>query len=110
MNTCKEFEDNFFFNIKQLKQLEISFSNFFGIQNLEKKNIKENQPNIFSEEDKAHTIFSTIPNEKMFRLRKKKKNVQQFRNKKYIFSTEISKKNVTSAIHNLNHISCLYFY
>ena len=104
MNTCKEFEDNFFFNIKQLKQLEISFSNFFGIQNLEKKNIKENQPNIFSEEDKAHTIFSTIPNEKMFRLRKKKKNVQQFRNKKYIFSTEISKKNVISAIHNLNHI------
>jgi hypothetical protein len=104
MNTCKEFEDNFFFNIKQLKQLEISFSNFFGIQNLEKKNIKENQPNFFSEEDKAHTIFSTIPNEKMFRLRKKKKNVQQFRNKKYIFSTEISKKNVISAIHNLNHI------
>ena len=104
MNTCKEFENNFFFDIKQLKLLNITFNNFFGINTLEKKNTKEEQINLLYEETKAISIFSTIPNEKMFYLRKKKKSSLQLQHKKYHFTGEIYKKNVQNGIQNLNHI------
>ncbi len=104
MNTCKEFENNFFFDIKQLKLLNITFNNFFGIGSLEKKNIKEDQINLLYEEAKAISIFSSIPNEKMFHLRKKKKTSLQLQHKKYHFNGEIYKKNIQNGIHILNHI------
>ena len=104
MNTSKEFDDNFFFDIKQLKILDVTFSTFFGLLPLEKKSNKENQVNYLFEKDKAKSIFTTIPNEKMFILRKKKKNVSQLQNKKYHFTSEIYKKDVMIGIQNLNKI------
>ncbi len=104
MNTCKEFENNFFFDIKQLKLLNVTFNNFFGINTLEKKNTKEDQINLLYEETKAISIFSSIPNEKMLYLRKKKKTSFQLQHKKYHFTGEIYKKNVQNGIQILNHI------
>jgi len=104
MNMSKEFEDNFFFDIKQLKILDVSFSTFFGILPLESKNNKEHHVSSLLERDKANSIFATIPNEKMFKLRKKKKKVSQLQNKKYHFTSEIYKKDVMVGIQNLNKI------
>ena len=71
INTCKEFENNFFFDIKKIKQLSITFNDFFGIPSLEKRT---NSIQIdYFEENKAYTIFNSIQNKMMFYLRKKKK-------------------------------------
>ena len=51
---------------------QITFHDFFGISALEKK-FNKHQIISLNEEDKAYTIFSSIPNKKMFYLRKKKK-------------------------------------
>ncbi len=103
MSICKEFEKHFFFDIKRIKQLSITFNDFFGIPPLGKKNNKE-PFNFLFEEDKAHSIFNTIPNEKMFYLRKKKKTIEQLKRKKYHFSTNINKKNISIGINNVNRI------
>ena len=102
INTCKEFENNFFFDLKKIKQLSITFNDFFGITSLEKK-INNKQIDYF-EENKAYTIFNSIPNKKMFYLRKKKKNVEQLKRKKYHFRTYINNQNLLIGINNINHI------
>ena len=103
MNTCKEFENIFFFDLKKIKQLSITFHDFFGIPPLEKKFNKHHFINL-NEEDKAYIIFSSIPNQKMFSLRRKKKNVEELKRKKYHFSTYINKKNILNGINNINQI------
>ena len=103
INICPEFENNFFFDIKNLKQLSITFSDFFGIPPLEKKIIRERNK-FYLDEDKANTIFDTIPNKEMFYLRKKKESIEEIKKKKYHFSGYINKKNIITGINNINHI------
>ena len=71
LNISKEFEETFFFDIKQLKQIKITFSDFLGIKPLHRpreKGITQHH-NQLEDENKAYSIFSTIPNEKMFLYR-----------------------------------------
>ena len=103
LNLCKDFEEHFFFDIKRIKQLNIKFNDFFGINSLEKKTENEKK-NKYSFDNKAYSIFSTIPNDKIFYLRKIKDKMKQYQKKKYHFSNFILKYNVYAGINNINII------
>ena len=104
LNISKEFEENFFFDIKRIKQLNISFNEFLGISPLEKKINNENIKYSLSIDNKAHSIFSNISNEKIFILRTIKEKIKYLQNKKYHFTSEVSKYNILNGINNINEI------
>ena len=104
LNISKEFEDNFFFDIKRIKLLNVTFNEFFGIPPLEKKINNENIKYSLSIDNKAHSIFSSISNEKIFYLRAIKEKIKYLQNKKFHFTSNISKYNILSGINNINEI------
>ena len=103
LNICKYFEQNFFFDIKRIKQLNIKFHEFFGITPLEQKSENKKKKSIYFV-NKAHSIFLTVPNDKIFYLRKIKDKIKLYQNKKYHFSNFILKNNVFAGINNINII------
>ncbi len=103
LNISKEFEEYLFFDINKIKLLNIPFNEFFGIKSLEKINEKDKKYPL-SNINKAYSIFSTIPNEKMFHLRKTQNKIKHFQKKMYHFSSIIHKNNVLQGLNNLNII------
>ena len=106
LNISKEFEETFFFDIKQLKQIKITFSDFLGIKPLHKPREKAlaQHHHHLEDENKAYSIFSSIPNEKMFLYHVPKVSYEQLKKKKYHYIGEIIKKDLNLGIQNITKI------
>ncbi len=104
LNLSKEFEEFFFFDIKKIKILNISFHEFFGIPPLNRKYDKDHLKQSLTVENRAYSVFLTIPNEKIFYLRTIKDNIKKLQNKKYHYESEIYKFNIFQGINNINNI------
>ena len=106
LNISKEFEETFFFDINQLKQIKITFSDFLGIKPLHRPREKVITQNLhqLEEQNKAYSIFSSIPNEKMFLFHVPKTSYEQLKKKKYHYIGEIIKKDLNIGIQNITKI------
>ena len=106
----KNFEEQFFFSLKMLQQIKINFCDFFGLNSIKiKKIISQKKKNlnyrskkysyeILKELNNATTIFSNIPQEKMFKYRKIHNTISNLNSFSIKYEDEIKKNNIYNGI------------
>ena len=103
LNISKNFEDNFYFNLKIFDNLKINYCDFFGIDEIKLKKIltsKMSKLNLFSynlstliDENKAISIFTNIQENKIFEFRNL--DFKKYFNQKFVtYKEKYKKKNL----------------
>ena len=105
ISLCRDFEQLFFFNMKMFEILHLNFCEFFGLNEsfLSSKLKKENMnlgPNL-KKEDKALSIFSNVPQEKMFKFRSMKNSIKNLQKNSRVYKQYIEKKQILEGLSNL---------
>ena len=114
ISVSKNFEEQFFFKIKMIETLKLNFCDFFGINSLEIKkrishkykkfkntNSKNSYRNL-KEQNNALSIFSNIPQEKMFLYYKPLNPLKYFKQIPIEHNDIIKKSQIYNAIIFLN--------
>ena len=113
LNISKNFEENFYFNLKIFDNLKINYCDFFGIDEIKlKKNLtsRMSKLNIFSynintliDENKAIAIFLNVQENKIFEYRKL--DFKKYFNQKFvIYKEKFKKKNLVKNFSQLANL------